>query len=156
MGKYQKPPYYGTLKEAGREEDLRLAGEDQSPKKWVEAGTNYGSWQLIEVERTHRQPMFLEEQRTLLYYYYYYSGTGTKPITMIHTLQSCFHTLHTSLLFTAPFTALLLSHPLYRILLVRKNKVVKIKNWDKTGTILVQDKSYFRDCHKKSQDEWSP
>jgi hypothetical protein len=35
MGKYQKPPYYGTLKEAGREEDLRLAGEDRSPKKWV-------------------------------------------------------------------------------------------------------------------------
>jgi hypothetical protein len=34
------PPYYATLKEAGREEDLRLAGEDQSPKKWVEAGTN--------------------------------------------------------------------------------------------------------------------
>jgi hypothetical protein len=29
MGKYQKPPYYGTLKEAGREEDLRLAGEDR-------------------------------------------------------------------------------------------------------------------------------
>jgi hypothetical protein len=31
MGKYQKPPYYGTLKEEGREEDLRLAGEDRSP-----------------------------------------------------------------------------------------------------------------------------
>jgi hypothetical protein len=28
-GKYQKPPYYGTLKEAGREEDLRLAGDDR-------------------------------------------------------------------------------------------------------------------------------
>jgi hypothetical protein len=26
-----------TLKEAGREEYLRLVGEDQSPKKWVEA-----------------------------------------------------------------------------------------------------------------------
>jgi hypothetical protein len=37
MGKYQKPPYYRTLKEIGREEDLRLAGEDRSPKKWVEA-----------------------------------------------------------------------------------------------------------------------
>jgi hypothetical protein len=37
-----------------REEGLRLAGEDRSPKKWVEAGTNYGSWRLIEVERTHR------------------------------------------------------------------------------------------------------
>jgi hypothetical protein len=35
--KYQKLPYYGTLKEAGREEDLRLAGEDRSPKKWAEA-----------------------------------------------------------------------------------------------------------------------
>ena len=49
-----------------REEDLRLAGEDRSPKKWVEAGMNYGSWRLIEVERTHRQPKFLKEQRTLL------------------------------------------------------------------------------------------
>ena len=48
MGKYQKPPYYGTLKEVGREEDLRLAGEDRSPKKWVEAGMNYGSWWLID------------------------------------------------------------------------------------------------------------
>jgi hypothetical protein len=49
-----------------REEDLRLAGEDRSLKKWVEAGTNYGSWRLIEVGRAHRQPMFLGEQRTLL------------------------------------------------------------------------------------------
>jgi hypothetical protein len=48
MGKYQKLPYYGTLKEAGREEDLRLVGEDRSPKKWVEAGMNYGSWWLID------------------------------------------------------------------------------------------------------------
>ena len=40
MGKYQKQPYYGTLKEAGREEDLRIAGEDRSSKKRVEAGTN--------------------------------------------------------------------------------------------------------------------
>jgi hypothetical protein len=47
MRKYQKPPCYGTLKEAGREEDLRLAGEDRSLKKWVEVGTNYGSWCLI-------------------------------------------------------------------------------------------------------------
>jgi hypothetical protein len=38
----------GTVKEAGREEDLRLAGEDRSPKKWVEAGTIYGSWRLID------------------------------------------------------------------------------------------------------------
>jgi hypothetical protein len=47
-GKYQKSPYYGTLKEAGREEDLRLTGEDRSSKKRVEAGMNYGSWQLID------------------------------------------------------------------------------------------------------------
>ena len=66
MGKYQKWPYYGTLKEAGREEDIRIAGEDRSSRKRVEAGTNEGSWQLIEVERTHRQPMFLKEQWTLL------------------------------------------------------------------------------------------
>jgi hypothetical protein len=59
MGRYQKPPYNGNLKEVGREEDLRLAGEDWSPKKWVEAGMNYGSCWLIE-------PMFLKEQRTLL------------------------------------------------------------------------------------------
>jgi len=30
----------GTLKEVGREEDLRIDGEDQSSKKWVEAGMN--------------------------------------------------------------------------------------------------------------------
>jgi hypothetical protein len=47
MGNYQTPPYYGTIKEAGREEDLRLAGA-WSPKKWVEVGTNYGSWRLID------------------------------------------------------------------------------------------------------------
>jgi hypothetical protein len=47
MGKYQKPLYYGTLKEAGREEDLRLAGEDRSSKKWAGAGMNYGPWRLI-------------------------------------------------------------------------------------------------------------
>jgi len=40
MGKYQKRPYYGTLKEAGRVEDLRIAGEDRSSRKRVEAGTN--------------------------------------------------------------------------------------------------------------------
>jgi len=40
MGKYQKWPYYGTLKEAGREEDLRIAGEDRSSRRQVEAGTN--------------------------------------------------------------------------------------------------------------------
>jgi len=40
MGKYQKLPYYGILKKVGREEDLRIGGEDWSSKKWVEAGVN--------------------------------------------------------------------------------------------------------------------
>ena len=40
MGKYKKRPYYGTLKEAGREEDLRIAGEDRSSRKRLEDGTN--------------------------------------------------------------------------------------------------------------------
>jgi hypothetical protein len=65
-GEIPKPPYYVTLKEAGREEDLRLAGEDRSSKNRAGAGMNYGSWRLIEVERAHRQPMFLKEQWTLL------------------------------------------------------------------------------------------
>jgi hypothetical protein len=43
MGKYQRPPYYGFLKEAGRQEDLRIAGEDRLSKKGVEAGMKYGS-----------------------------------------------------------------------------------------------------------------
>ena len=47
-GSTKSTPYYGTLKEVGREDDLRLAGEDRSPKKWVEAGMNYGSWRLID------------------------------------------------------------------------------------------------------------
>jgi hypothetical protein len=29
MGKYQRLPYYGILREAGREEDLRIVGEDR-------------------------------------------------------------------------------------------------------------------------------
>jgi hypothetical protein len=40
MGKYRKLPYYGILKEAGREEDLRTAGEDRSSRKQVEAEMN--------------------------------------------------------------------------------------------------------------------
>jgi hypothetical protein len=40
MGKYHRPPYYGNLREAGREEDLRIAGEDRLSKKRVEAGMN--------------------------------------------------------------------------------------------------------------------
>jgi hypothetical protein len=43
MGEYQKPHYCGTFKEAGKVEDLRLAGEDRSSKKQAEAGMNYGS-----------------------------------------------------------------------------------------------------------------
>jgi hypothetical protein len=39
-GKYQRPPYYGIIKEAGREEDLRIAGEDRLSKKRLEAGIN--------------------------------------------------------------------------------------------------------------------
>jgi hypothetical protein len=35
------------VSEVRREEDLRLAREDRSLKKWVEAGKNYGSWRLI-------------------------------------------------------------------------------------------------------------
>jgi hypothetical protein len=40
MGKYQRPPYNGILKEEVREEDLRIAGEDRLSRKWVEAGMN--------------------------------------------------------------------------------------------------------------------
>ena len=40
MGKYQKRPYYGTLKEAGTQEDLRITGEDLSSRKRVEAEMN--------------------------------------------------------------------------------------------------------------------
>jgi hypothetical protein len=40
MGKYQRPPYNGTLREAGREEDQRIAGEDWLLKKQREAGMN--------------------------------------------------------------------------------------------------------------------
>jgi hypothetical protein len=40
MGKYQKPFYYGILKEAGREKVQRIAGEDRLSEKWEEAGMN--------------------------------------------------------------------------------------------------------------------
>ena len=40
MGKYQRLPYCGTLKEIGREEDQRIAGEDRLSKKLAEAGMN--------------------------------------------------------------------------------------------------------------------
>jgi hypothetical protein len=38
MLKYQKLPYNGTLREAGREEDQKIAGEDRLSKKQGEAG----------------------------------------------------------------------------------------------------------------------
>jgi hypothetical protein len=40
MEKYQRLPYSGTLKETGREEDSKTAGEDQKSRKRVEAGMN--------------------------------------------------------------------------------------------------------------------
>jgi hypothetical protein len=29
VGEYQRLPYYGIIRKAGREEDLRIAGEDR-------------------------------------------------------------------------------------------------------------------------------
>jgi hypothetical protein len=43
MGKYQKLPYSGILKEIGREEDPGIAGDDRLSKKQAEAGMNYNS-----------------------------------------------------------------------------------------------------------------
>jgi hypothetical protein len=40
MEKYQKPPYNGTFREAGREEDQTIVGEGQLSKKCGEAGMN--------------------------------------------------------------------------------------------------------------------
>jgi hypothetical protein len=40
MEKYQKLPYNGTLREAGREEDQKIVGEDWLSKKRREAGMN--------------------------------------------------------------------------------------------------------------------
>jgi len=39
-GNTKSCPTMEPLKEVGREEDLRIAGEDRSSKKWVEAGMN--------------------------------------------------------------------------------------------------------------------
>ena len=47
-GEVPKAALQWNPQEAGREEDLRLAGENRSPKKWVEVGMNYGSWRLID------------------------------------------------------------------------------------------------------------
>jgi hypothetical protein len=51
MRKYQRPPFCGILKEAGRDEDLRIAGEDRLSKKRAGAKKNENSSQLIEVAK---------------------------------------------------------------------------------------------------------
>jgi hypothetical protein len=40
MEKYQRPPYNGTFREAGREEGQKIAGEDRLSEKRGEAGVN--------------------------------------------------------------------------------------------------------------------
>jgi hypothetical protein len=40
LEKYQRPPYNGTLREAGREEDQKLAGEDRLSKMRGEVAMN--------------------------------------------------------------------------------------------------------------------
>jgi hypothetical protein len=40
MGKYQRLPYNGTLREGGREEDQKIVGEDRLSKKEGEARIN--------------------------------------------------------------------------------------------------------------------
>jgi hypothetical protein len=40
MGKYQRPPDYGILRGAEREEDQGIAGEDRYLKERGEAGMN--------------------------------------------------------------------------------------------------------------------
>jgi hypothetical protein len=40
MGKYHRLHYYGILREAGREEDLRITAEDKLSNRRVEAGMN--------------------------------------------------------------------------------------------------------------------
>jgi hypothetical protein len=49
MGKYRRPPSYGILKEAGRETDLRIAGEDRLSKKRVR------SWNELRFLAADRQ-----------------------------------------------------------------------------------------------------
>jgi hypothetical protein len=43
MRKYPRPPYCGILKQAGRDEDLRIAGEDRLSKKRAGAEKNEDS-----------------------------------------------------------------------------------------------------------------
>jgi hypothetical protein len=40
MDKYQRLPYNGTLRKAGREENQKIVGEDRLSKKRGEAGMN--------------------------------------------------------------------------------------------------------------------
>jgi hypothetical protein len=40
MEKYQRPPYNGTLEEAGRGVDQKIVGEDWFSKKWGEVTMN--------------------------------------------------------------------------------------------------------------------
>jgi len=40
MERYQRRPYFGTLREIGREEDRKTAAEDRQLRKLVEAGMN--------------------------------------------------------------------------------------------------------------------
>jgi hypothetical protein len=40
MGKHQRLPYYAICREAEREEDQRIVGEDRLSKKRGEAGMN--------------------------------------------------------------------------------------------------------------------
>jgi hypothetical protein len=37
---YQRPPYYGNSREAGREKDQKIVGEDRLSKKQGEVGMN--------------------------------------------------------------------------------------------------------------------
>jgi hypothetical protein len=46
-GEVPKAALLGNPEGAGREEDLRLAGEDWLSNKRAGAGMNYGSWRLI-------------------------------------------------------------------------------------------------------------
>jgi hypothetical protein len=45
--KYQRLPYNGNLREAGREEE-KIGGKDRLSKKRGDAGMNYGFRQLVD------------------------------------------------------------------------------------------------------------
>jgi hypothetical protein len=48
VGKYERPPYYGILKEEEREEHLRIAGEDRVFK---EAGRSWNEIRFLAADR---------------------------------------------------------------------------------------------------------